>query len=441
MNWYNSSTESSTYNLNRFQCLTRPLTNTDLIRVRRYSPLVRSIKYTAPGTSSFDPQRIAVGKKLIQELDQLYPISLMFPNLRRLTCDTPFLLESFPLCLFMGPQLRSLDFRTDVDAELFCRVIQMLTERCPLLEVLDLGALFVDRLECGHKFHSTILRFLTRCVNLRCLSIYFLPLQRSTIEAIASLPNLEKLMWRGPGDETYSAESFPRCFPEIIHYTQVDSANIPSLNTLASLITSNRLESYDVECRPPTCSEMHQLLSTLSARFDHEHPTRLALHQHFDEPKVEIADIRCLEPLLSFHNLNTFIFRQVCLFDDQAMVTLASSWPNLEVLRLSQYASRIKPYKITPKGFFVLIRGCPKLTELTIGTNFVADDLQDQIREMEMVESRPHMRSLSVGASTITEPESVAALFCRLFPELRAISHGPSPPKGGGGRPCPPAES
>jgi hypothetical protein len=438
MKLYDSSKVSS-YNLNGFQRLARPLTDVDLIGVRKYSHFVRVIRYVEPFSNGWKyiVPKIAVGEELVKELDRLYPISLMFPNLRLLVCETAALLASSPLRLFLGPQLRSLEFRiSSIDPRVLCCITETLAERCPLLEVLKLnvGVSPDEASTYGDEFHSRILRFFTKCVNLRHLSIESLPLQWSGIEALARLPNLEELRWKGRGDKPYSPERSHRYFPRLSRYTQQESAEISSHNTLASRITSNRLELFDVRCRPSICFDLHQLLSTMHDRFDHQSLTSLILrgpsHHEWPQSQEEFAEISCLMPALSFHNLRTFHLCDVCLLDldDQAIFMMASSWPNLQTLYLKGLTGNCrwkKPYRITPKGFFALVRDCSKLTQLSILMNFAADNLEDEIRRMETGEGSlgTNLNFLAIGDSMIAEPERVAGIFCRLFPKVRKVSY------------------
>jgi hypothetical protein len=252
MKLYNSSKISS-YNLNGFQRLARPLTGVDLIKVRKYSHFVRNIVYVEPRChgQNYSELKIIVGEELVKELDRLYPINLIFPNLRRLICQTATLLASSPLRLIIGPRLRSLELKTfRIDPSILCCIIETLAERCPLLEALKLKLdVLPDKVsEYEDKVNSTILRFFTKCVNLRLLSITSLPLQWSTIEAIASLPNLEELCWKRHGDQPYSPERSHRRFPRLSRYIQRESAELSSHNTLASVI--NHIEHAGAIRRP-----------------------------------------------------------------------------------------------------------------------------------------------------------------------------------------------
>jgi hypothetical protein len=355
----------------------------------------------------------------------------MFPNVRRLVCKTDDPINT-SLWLFMGPQLRSIVLLSlTTTSEGLERTLETLVEKCPLVEDINLGALSHDDTPY---FHSLILRLVTACANLRILEIPTLPLHPTTVKSIASLPNLEILRWGGV--ETNSLESMPQCFPRLSHYIQLEPADITSYISLVGRIASKRLEVFDIQCRPSRSSELQQLFTTLHDRFHHDGLTYIGLRQLYGQLNEScIADISCITPLLSFHNLRNLFLLEACVlkFYDQDLAAMAANWPRLEKLVLNISGNGrgwVTPYTITPRGFFALIRGCPELLQVSLHLTFVAEDLEDQIREMETAKGCPNLHSLAVGDARIVYPEPVAVLFCRLFPRLAKVVDS-SPTRGG----------
>lgn len=404
-----------------------------MVRFRWYSFHLRTILYHCVGFPSHTTSRflVATDRNLLKELDIHCPVNLIFPNVRRLVCkaENP---EEALLWLFVGPRLRSIvQFFMTTTLSGMERILEAIIDRCPLFEAINLGSLNYENMV---HLQPLMFRFLTTCVNLRTLEIPTFPLNPSIVRSIASLPNLEVLCW--DGDEINFLDPRSNYFPRILRYIQLEPADFTTYFSLARSITSKRLERFDIQCRAAHSNELHQLLSILHERSDHAYLMHIGIRQMFGQLNEScIADINSIEPLLSFHNLRTLILMEVCVlnFYDQDMATMASNWPLLEKMVFNiagGHRGWTHPYTITPRGFFALIRGCPELVQLLIHLTFEAEDLEDQIQEMENVRGCPKLHSLSVGDAKISHPEPVAALFCRLFPSLPKVVYS-SPTRGG----------
>ncbi|OAX36655.1 hypothetical protein K503DRAFT_801857 [Rhizopogon vinicolor AM-OR11-026] len=145
-------------------------------------------------------------------------------------------------------------------------------------------------------------------------------------------------------------------------------------------------------------------------------------------PDLKIINLDVFRPLFAFTKLRTLDLG-VCLsfsLGDSDLATMASSWPELEVLCLNEgrgWRTSTRPL-ITVRGLESLCALCPRLYQIAIVVN--ALDLfppsphdTDQDRPVVRNQAVTH---LSLGDSLVAKPDEAARALSNIFPRLKGIS-------------------
>src|SRR6267154_4047765 len=201
-----------------------------------------------------------------------------------------------------------------------------------------------------------------------------------------------------------------------------DISEAPTAASLTECFSTLQSSQCDNECSLMRCIKVHDNLPNAT----------LGVSQLLPDSKVIRVDV--FRPLFAFTKLRVFDLG-VCLsfsLGDSDLVTMASSWPELEVFCLNEgrgwCTSANEPPAITIRGLQSLCALCPRLHQIAIVVN--ALDLPCPISSLSMrttSQDTPVVRNLAVahlslGDSWLAQPHDVACALSNIFPRLKGIS-------------------
>ncbi|KAI0630044.1 hypothetical protein C8Q77DRAFT_236811 [Trametes polyzona] len=277
------------------------------------------------------------------------------------------------------------------------------------------------------------------------------PLHVKTLEAIASLPNLQSLTIYFSAEITLPIESSPTAIERI--RASVPHLRIVSTNVEPACAFLSRLRLADVDRAHavftiPAPSTVHDYFSALAAAMtDHPSSLRALVYRDagpfsdtvvegsgvggildFDSDDGELADgdvpvrpFADISPALSFSELAILDVVSASDFtlDDTAIGAMAAAWPHIEVLSvaLGPYLVPDEPPAATLRALIPLAAHCPALHTLRLRVDATADPppisegiVQRALRFFEPVNS---VRG--------PDPESTARFILALFPDVLLV--------------------
>ncbi|KAF9484314.1 hypothetical protein BDN70DRAFT_989764 [Pholiota conissans] len=260
------------------------------------------------------------------------------------------------------------------------------------------------------------------------------PLSGETMERLIRMPRLRKLgiFQKIPSLAQLLATS-PIGEPRLQEVTIWTDFSSPShLPQILANLKPSRLETFchiyaSASGRLSTESEIQGIISAVQKYCSPKHLTQFSLETEdvqFDVAPAATIDIKILRPMFSFSKLRRLdlIDHPLDLNDDEVK-ELAQSWPMLEVLEVkASFVENLEP-KTTIRCLLWLAIYCRNLSSLSFvfnGTDTFSDE------ELSMASGNP-LSSLSVGCSTISEPEKVSAFLTLVFPELSLLHWDDTP--------------
>lgn len=322
--------------------------------------------------------------------------------------------------LFLVENLTRLNFRlfseTAMELPEILSILTDLPRRCPNITHLVWDQAPGTWIPCTMVFSQKISELVCSYKKLELLYLPNIELTTQAIRHLATLFTLVHLQWiynepipRGPilngSRASWPALRNMQCKAQLL-----DSF----LAVVAQAVSPLRLENLILGVATTICaSEMNHFTTFLGNHCCHKTLRKLRLNLQFSEP-LRDAELRVF---LSFQNVTDacFEFRGEGILDDSILRGIASAWPLLQSLKLPSESSTTN---FTMEGFLALIRGCAKLTSLTIYLEF-SITVGESIRYL--CGGRPRMRVLDVQGSPIHNHGSIATLFCRVFPTLTGL--------------------
>ena len=204
-------------------------------------------------------------------------------------------------------------------------------------------------------------------------------------------------------------------------YAGLLSTGTSALRDLRLTLTDFMLDIFDAEEMFSTPSSLKELFMTLAEACSHDCLAGLYLcivNPHF--PSADsMMTIRGVRPLLNFTHLRLVILDgfSTFSFEDNDIVELASAWPHIEELALSNYVHHPIASLPTLRSLFHLARSCPKLRALSLVVNMT--DLTPCATGRDLRSDVLH--DLCLGNTPINSPATIARILHGLYPALKLV--------------------
>ncbi|KAG0704292.1 hypothetical protein DFH29DRAFT_389520 [Suillus ampliporus] len=416
-------------------------------------------KLSCPALACGDSHSQLALTERLQFLSMMCTTTSLFPNLRQLSWTDTDRSRYVYIPLFLSPTLESLELDFFFHKPPEFPFLTLLPQLCPNLHSVSISKHSVISLS-GDEGPSAIRMIcqLPRLTTLEC--------KASTISEadILHLSQLKSLVALTLGIPSWMSSNHGSLAPHSSMATK-DRAdrswfcNLRNLHLRAysmQIITffmrrgSRPLQSvvFDVS-EAPTTASLTECFSTLySSQCDNEcsamrsikvsdalSNATLGVSQLIPHSKVITVDV--FKPLFAFTKLRVLDLG-VCLsfsLGDSDLTAMASSWPELEVLRLNEgrgwRPSTTEPRpSITIRGLQSLCALCPKLYQIAIVLNALDLFLPCPITPLSMHTPKQDailarnlvVTHLSLGDSRLANPHDVACALSHIFPRLKRIS-------------------
>jgi hypothetical protein len=367
------------------QVLQRPVTKADLSIFERYASRVQVLGDTNSNLFEY------IDAEFIHAIMGISSQSLLLPNLRALCCGgCPSDLQSY-MRHFLGPELVCL--RLDLDLEW-------------------------SRERFWTRVMSSVMSGLDRhSPRLKVLHLRDAPSQVSEV-ALCGLLHLREVSITLLDDKPF----------------QCRTSTLDVLDIYSSTLTlcRNMVEEWVVPCRrlyfyfdiPETADAVERAMCELCNRVLCD---GLEEFRHYAPKNVDNIDyafnLRTFIPLMRFSSLKIVKLAPFCmsLLDDDALGSIAKSWPYLEELNLgTRYFWKTRP-RITFHGLVAVLSSCLNLKAL--GLVFDATKLDPPAAEKPGGGiSNTNVTTFHVGCSPIEEPLHVAVALSAILPCLTKIN-------------------
>jgi hypothetical protein len=218
-------------------------------------------------------------------------------------------------------------------------------------------------------------------------------------------------------------------FPALRRLTLNCESMATGIEFVKNMIQSASLTLFSV-CvdDPPSSVQLGQIFSLLLAQSSSVHLTNIRFcHPAFisygdSEDSLPLLHAHDFEPLMKFTNMESISIETECSiadFDDETLEAMATSWPNLRHLYLTNSWGESFPSRCTLRGLLRLGKHCPNLMTLRIVFQASAEVCWNGRPGGGVVNE--HMEELEVVQSPITDPRAVASFLSDIFPRLTSI--------------------
>jgi hypothetical protein len=199
-----------------------------------------------------------------------------------------------------------------------------------------------------------------------------------------------------------------------------------AIESVKSMIHSALLTSFTARVEDlPSSAQLGRMFSILSVQSSFPHLTDIDFcHLEFigyGEDPLPLLDAHDLEPLLKVTHMESISIETECSianFDDELLKAMATSWPNLRHLCLTNGWESF-PSRCTLRGILHLGQHCPNLMFLRIVFQASAEICWNGRPGGGVVNE--HMEALEVVQSPIADPRAVASFLSDVFPRLTSI--------------------
>ena len=252
-------------------------------------------------------------------------------------------------------------------------------------------------------------------------------LTREAILHLAFLPNLREVDIRVADDQINIKSSVHSSFPALRRLTLNCESMTTAIEFVKSMVQSASLTSFTVCVEdPPSSVQLGRIFSLLSAQSSFVHLTDIHFcHPEFigyGEDSLPLLDAHDFEPLLKFTHMESIAIETECSianFDDELLKAMATSWPNLRHLCLTNGWGESFPSRCTLRGILHLGQHCPNLMSLRIVFQASAEICWNGRPGGGVVNER--LETLEVVQSPIADPRPVASFLSDVFPRLTSI--------------------
>ena len=390
-----------------------------------YARRVRKFTYQDFG---HQPQ---VSPAALAEISETRTSLSLLPRLRELTYITTFPTQRRFAVLFMNESVRRLNLQLDDGPEPLQPFFDNIPARMPHLTVLDLRT--------SRSASSIEKDFVHLLRELPCLEKVVVPQYHITsriVETLAEVPSLGVLEYQynqGTGDLADVAHFDPRLsqhgFPALwdlslsAHLSKFIPVVVDTLAPAAKNLTSLYLHAISIESEV----SVRKYFTVVGENFPLIESIYVETLPEV-ESEFEALTLDTLKPLLNCPHLTTFELMYPLplslTLDD--LETLASRWSTLEVLDLNREpvvlgsALRTKS-NLTLRALLPFARNCPNLRKLGLYLDATEADLPSA---SEIPRPFAELTNLSVGVSSIGEPQPVALFLSLICPAACCIEAG-----------------
>lgn len=379
-----------------------------------YAPFVRSLGVNLP--PSLVIERTAVDATVYRAMgDRRSPI---LPHLCEIRERCGPMMDHIHMLLTPD----TVHFSSPIQSGSAIHVFNAIRTISPYLRILDLSgrwsrggrdALALSELVCA----------------LNHLETYISPKRNLTDGAIAhlmGLPTVRELIWGETVADIlriHESRSQPH-LPQLRTFLARITGDLASCCRLIELLKPSQLEALRVYHRGgPSGSHLHSLMEVLSTFCSHRHFVSLNI-VNSDHPSLVLenymVDIAVLRPLFTFPNLTHLSLGLYLVdLDDVKLKDLALCWPRMRVLRFgTRRWGRRAQSGVTYRGLLDLVMHCCDLEDLALFVHLSWSEGHvyppEQVANNRIVE-------ISIGDSTLENPEQVAIFLRKLFPRLFSI--------------------
>ena len=271
---------------------------------------------------------------------------------------------------------------------------------------------------------SSSLCGLLHLCTVECAGVTLTP---EAILHLAFLPNLREVDIRVADDQIDIKSSAYIPFPALRCLSLNCESMATAIEFVKTMIHSAPLTSFTVRVEnPPSSAQLGRMFSLLSAQSCFVHLTDI----HFCHPEfidyeddfLPLLDAHEFEPLLKFTHMESIYIETRCSianFDDELLKAMATSWPNLRHLCLTNGQGVSFPSRCTLRGILHLGQHCPNLQSLRIVFQASAEICWNGRPGGGVVNE--YMEALEVVESPIADPRAVAYFLSDVFPKLTSI--------------------
>ncbi|KAF8994453.1 hypothetical protein BDQ17DRAFT_1545570 [Cyathus striatus] len=408
--------------------LTQSLSTTDCLRFLEYARRVQRFTNLHKGGKLF------VHVTVYQALQAVMNGAKILPNVQKIrwTCNdyyyTPF------IHMFLGPRLKELQLIIFPILTSQITVISALSEYYSSLESISFWFFYDGSRSIQRKAVQLISSAVFQLENLKSLEVPNLPY--STLLQVSHFPHLREL-------------KITKCNLDAVEPGTADgSGGFPALTTLRLGECKNITDCIAVlilmRCSPlrrvmfsftevETSTAWKQVFLTLIQHCDQNSLTYIECYDGkdhgddtFSSSHEEMENYEVLEPLLTFHNLESIDIKTTkgFYFSDASMIkNMATTWRKLRNLNLTQcpYSRGSDQPTVKLLDLLHFAENCPELVSLglTFDATFPPELDRDSIPWGNI--STTQLEELDVADSPIENPPLVAAILSGIFPSLENI--------------------
>lgn len=416
----------------------RELEPKDWSRFMTYARRVRKFTYEdltyedlTDGDLDFQP---LVSTAALAEISETRTSLSLLPRLRELTYITLFPTQRRFAVLFMNESVRRLNLPLDDGSEPLQPFFDNIPARMPRLTTLDLRTS-----RSASSIEKDFVHLLCQLPSLEKIVVPPYHITSRILETLAKLPNLEVIEFQymqhqGIGDKADVVDFDPR-LPEDGFLALWDlslsthlSNFIPVVgNTLAPAaknLTSLYFHAISVESEASVrkyFTVVGESFPLIKSIYVEALPGPTMSTQWYEpEPEFEALTLDTLKPLLNCPHLTTFELMYpvpLCLTLDDLEI-LTNRWPTLEVIDLNKEpvafgsASGARS-NLTLRALLPFARNCPNIRRLGLYLHATETDLP---AASEIPRPFTKLTNLTVGISSIGEPQAVALFLSRICP-------------------------
>ncbi|KIJ35607.1 hypothetical protein M422DRAFT_34625 [Sphaerobolus stellatus SS14] len=385
----------------------RPLRPRDWDAFDRYASRVRSVNWNERDSDITDGAKIS--RPVLAEIARIKPRFTLLPALCKLTVNAEHMDY---MTLFLHPGLKELEIKFDNHGysrgyngvEGVVDGLQLIPAFAPGLQVLDVHCPYSVSL--FNPLFCAVLRSLTSLKNL-ILPRYWLT--DRVVEALGSLPHLERFNWRydrgggGPvdlvgfsatlqGQDSFSALShFSLELDFSVVRTFLDQSTVLERLSSLDITTINRAPPLEIHQFLQMCAERSMSLKKLSVDGFPNEPTSVGVE--------DIINMQILEPILSCHNLTNFTIHYptpLHLSEDDLHL-IGIKLPKLRSLLLAESPFHLHPPLLSLSALLLVLEHYPHLEEIGL----YLDGNSSFVNPAKLVKPHPTLRQFSVGASPL----------------------------------------
>lgn len=251
--------------------------------------------------------------------------------------------------------------------------------------------------------------------DLQALDVVIM-LQGNALTHISSLRNLKYLTIATP-----SADAFgyvPSCggtFACLERLSLVTGGDADAIVSLIRSVTSTTLRSLSLPWFQISHTKLAQIIQAIAQSCFLQSLENVDLLLGTESP----IGFETFAPLLAARSLQEVHLRGVDI-GDEAIQVIAAAWPNLSAFGYTSLTPRV-----TLVGFLHFLEKCPHLRDLSECPVNLSVPVPDPTQLPEGLRPNLRVAMLSIGASVIQNPHSVALFLARYFPNVRRLYQVP----------------